>query len=278
MISSILEQSLVFLPLMLGVYISVSLMRLPDLSLESAYVCGAAVAAALQQAGAPQLLVIAGSIVGGAVVGLVVSGLNQLGRLPFLLAAIITNGLFHGIILYLLGSATVSMGARSGNELLLMAGAGLLVTGLVAGLLRSQLGYCYTAYGSNPLFLDQHGLNTSYVVVSGVTLAGTCGGLSGYFFTLSNGFADLSMGYGLFLTCLTALILGKGALPRRLPSVLVPIVGLLLLLAVQQFLLRMGLNLRYYNSFQALFVTAVLLGTPEGRQAGKQSLSNHLGV
>ena len=37
----ILEQVLLHFPLILGAYISISLLKVPDLSLESAYVCDA---------------------------------------------------------------------------------------------------------------------------------------------------------------------------------------------------------------------------------------------
>jgi ABC-type uncharacterized transport system permease subunit len=37
----ILEQCLIHVPLLLGAYITISLMKLPDLSIESAYVSGA---------------------------------------------------------------------------------------------------------------------------------------------------------------------------------------------------------------------------------------------
>jgi ABC-type uncharacterized transport system permease subunit len=58
------------------------------------------------------------------------------------------------------------------------------------------------------------------------------------------------------------------------PNVIIPLVGIITYFMIQQTLLRLGLNLKYFNAFQALFILSVLfLGQK------KQSLTlDHLGV
>src|SRR5262245_18840435 len=99
----IAEQALMHFPLILGAYISVSLMKTPNLSLESAYVFGAILgsSAVLYVQNVPMILgliiVLSMSIIGGICVGIVASLLTRAVNLPHLLSSIITIGIFHGV-------------------------------------------------------------------------------------------------------------------------------------------------------------------------------------
>ncbi len=53
-------------------------------------------------------LVLLSATGGGMIVGSIVSFLNQILHIPFLLAAIVTNGLFHGLTQYCLGTSAAS--------------------------------------------------------------------------------------------------------------------------------------------------------------------------
>lgn len=290
---ALLEQVLLCLPLLIGAYLSISLMKLPDLSLESAYLFGASLAISLQHIEiSPEFkvpLFLAVALLGGALVGLTSSILNQYLRIPFLLGAIITNGLFHGLTQFVMGEAVLSFNASfnplallpilsSAPEvgMLLLINVGVL---LVIGLLfHSQLGISFAIYGNNPQFFRSHGVSTRFVVLAGMCVANACAGLSGYLFAQSNGFVDLSMGYGVILMSLTALILGKLLYPSTYPHLAIPIIGLMTYFFIQQLLLHLGLNLKYFNAFQALFVL-IALGIGYAKKTQDRPLNlDHLGV
>lgn len=270
MIFSILEQTLMALPLILGAYLTLSLLKLPDFSLESAYLFGAVVAYLAQDLPLP--LILLASICGGIVVGLTVSFLNLNIKIPFLLAAIITNGLFHGLVQYLLGTSMRSLSVEMPFIYLAVIGGALF--GLFVLSFRSQLGMSFAIYGNNPLFFQSHKIAGNYVVAMGVAMGHGLAGLSGFLFASANGFVDLTMGFGVILLCLTALIIGKMGTKRSNPQILVPLMGLLAYFTLQQLLLRLGLNLKYFNAFQALVVLGVLfLGMKK-----QKILLDHLGV
>lgn len=273
MILPILDQVLIALPLALGAYLTLSLLKLPDFSIESAYLFGAVAAYLAGDLGLLGMLLSAGF--GGALVGAIVSTLNQCLKLPFLLAAIITNGLFHGLTQYLLGTSLQSFHPVLGvSEHVFSA---LVSAGLVGGMivvLRSQLGYSLAIYGNNPLFFQHHPVSGRFVVFAGVLLGHACAGIAGFLFAQSNGFVDLTMNFGVILLCLTALILGKSLIRTSRPNLLVPLVGLLAYFCVQQTLLHVGLNLKYFNSFQALCILGAL-----ALCRGRKKISiDHLGV
>ena len=99
----IFEQTLMHIPLMFGAYISFSLMKVPDLSIETAYVVGALCGSHMLMGtqGVPMglqlILVIVASLIGGILVGITSSLITQKAKIPHLLSSIITFGLFHGI-------------------------------------------------------------------------------------------------------------------------------------------------------------------------------------
>lgn len=279
MIAALLEQMLLALPLVLGAYISYSLLKLPDLSLESAYLFGAVSAVIAQEHGGGLAVILLAAIAGGALVGLMSSALNQFFKLPFLLASIITNGLFHGLTQFCLGTSLLSIrsqGPAALDSLYGLLAIGSLLTILLGLGLRSQLGVSYAIFGNNPAFFRHYGISMKYIVMSGVILADSLAGISGYLFAHANGFVDLSMAYGLVLLCITALVLGKVTIPK--PRILIPLAGLLGYFILQHLLLAIGMNLKYFNAFQALFVLTALLLYNKRLALTQSRQIDHLGV
>lgn len=273
MILPILNQALIAMPLLMGAYITLSLLKLPDFSIESAYLFGGVMA--YVAGNVPLPLIVLSAMLGGAMVGAIASTLNQCLKLPFLLAAIITNGLFHGLTQYVLGTSMRSFHPSlmiSEHFLFILVGISLLTVALFS--FRSQLGYSLAIYGNNPFFFRHHRTSGCYVMFFGVMAGHGCAGVGGFLFALSNGFVDLTMNFGLILFCLSALILGKSLIRTNRPNILVPLVGLMSYFCIQQSLLHVGLNLKYFNSFQALFIlTALCLF-----QRKKKVPVDHLGV
>ncbi|CUI16507.1 ABC-type transporter, permease subunit [Candidatus Protochlamydia naegleriophila] len=291
--TSILEQMLLVLPLLIGAYLSLSLMKVPDLSLESAYLFGATLGLTCQSLPLPIgikiPLVIIAAIAGGMSVGLVASCLNQYFCLPFLLGAIMTNGLFHGLTLLILGQSVKSFDPGfnllallpfgfSHQELGMLMAINLFIVLIVGIILSSQLGVSFAIFGNNSQFFKHHGLSTKYIVIAGICLADGCAGLGGYLFAQSNGFVDLTMGYGIILLCLTSLILGKMLVQSSYPTLAIPCIGLLCYFVIQQFLLNVGLNLKYFNAFQALLIMAALMTYYYQKSPLNRLDIDHLGV
>ena len=273
MLESILLQILVFFPLILGAYVSVSLMKVPDLSLESSYLFGAVLGGLTASAGVVPFFAAIG---GGAIVGALTGMLNQRCQLPFLLAAIVVNGLFHGIVQFFLKGGLLSIKPSLGGAewTVLCIVVGVIVWAFYF-ILRSQLGYAFAIYGNNPLFFKRHLVSTEYVVIMGTMLGGAAAGLSGYLFAAANGFVDVTMNYGIVLMAVTALMLGKVFLIAQKPNLIAPFLGVVLFFILQHLLLKGGFSLRYFNAFQAVLILGIWFFS----QRSKIRLAtDHLGV
>lgn len=288
------EQAFLYFPLILGAYISISLLKVPDLSIESAYVFGAICAARLMPSISSLPLpltlccAILASIVGGLLVGSVVFMLTRLFNVPHLLASILTIGLFHGVNQFVLGTSNFSLAAYDNPlawlnsialhpEFIVLATifAVLALLGLL--LFRTQLGYSFLIYGNNPAFFTNYNISSKYVFCAGLLIANALAGLSGYCVAQSSSFIDVNAGFGMALFSVTSLILGKALVRARLCSILVPVVGIFAYGIIQQGLLKVGFNLKYFTMLQSAIVLCILIGQYRHGGLRKHKIDN-LGV
>lgn len=288
------EQSCLYFPLVLGAYISISLMKLPDLSIEAAFLFGALVTARFMMlgltlpSGIALIMLLLISVLGGMMVGLTSSLLNRYAKIPHLLASILTVGLFHGLSLLTLGSSMVSLSQYQNPlssislfathpELPMLALIMILFVMVGYFFLRTQLGYACAVFGNNSRFFEHYGISTNYVVLTGVSLANGLAGLAGYFVAQSSGYVDMHAGHGMALFCITALILGKALSgTRAFFAIRVPIIGTLGYFAIIQILLAIGFNQKYFTMLQACFVLSILMYNY--RYKGRSAMADHLGV
>jgi len=290
----IVEQTCLYLPLVLGSYISMSLLKLPDLSIESAYVFGAIFGAqtiiAFKHApiGLTLFLACLASLIGGACVGATSSLISRLANIPHLLSSIITFGLFHGINQLVLQSSYVSLSGY-GNPLeliptiaqhpelmiLIIIACTLVVASIV--FFYTQLSYACAMVGNNPDFFKNYGISTNFIIILGVIVANSLAGFSGYLFAQSNSFVEITVGYGKALLCITSLILGKAVVAQnKTITVFVPLIGTIIYFTLQQLLLKVGFNLKYFTAVQALLVLIFIIVLY--RAQGRSMRSDQLGV
>ncbi len=285
----ILEQVCTYIPLVAGAYISIASLKVPDLSIESAYMFGAMLSAKLitvltfsPMLALPYILL--ASIIGGLCVGFTSSMITTYGNIPHLLSSILTIGIFHGITQAMVGSY-ISLSSSTNllitakalphhPELLSLVTIAFIILSSIYLLFKTQLGYSCIVYGNNARFFNYYGISGRYVFVSGILLSNALAGLAGYMNAQTNGFADLNIGLGKVLLCLTSLILGKTLVSaRRMPTLIVA-VGTTAYFALQQLLIKVGFDLKYFAAAQAAIVLIILLFT----YTKKHESIDHLGV
>ena len=271
----VFEQSMIYLPLALGGYISFSLLKVSDLSLESAYLMGAFGAGMTLHAlqGYPLkfvlIMTLIASIIGGMLIGLVSSCMTRCGNIPHLLSTIITFGLCQGFFL-LCSDVYVSLATYDNilmifpyidkhPELLTLLLINFLICCATFFFLRTQLGYACAIFGYNPVFFEQFKISTDYVFITGVMIANGLAGLAGFFFAQTNSLIEMNMGIGKGLFCITVLILGKAVWYDAKNSIAIPLCGLGFYFFMQQFLLKVGFNLKYFTAIQSVLVLIILL-------------------
>ena len=269
----IYEQTIVYLPLIVGAYISFSLLKVPDLSIESAYVSGGilgvlAVNANFLGSTTYAIIPLICALVGGSLVGAVSSTLTTRAGIAHLLSSIITTGIFHGINQFLLPSSYQSISINplaifsifpAYPELIMLTIISIFVLGVIFFIFRTQLGYCLAIYGNNPHFFSHYKISGNYIFSIGISISNALAGLSGYLVAQNNGFIDLNMGTGLALLAITTLVISRSIVKNSRLNIAIPTIGIGIYMILQQILIKIGFNLKYFTMIQSLVVLGFLL-------------------
>jgi putative ABC transport system permease protein len=224
-----IEIGLVFGLVALGVFLSFRVLQFPDLTVDGSFPLGAAVAATLIVSGWNPYLATVLAALAGALAGLVTAWLNVRLKILHLLASILTMIALYSINLRIMGRPNVAL---LGDETVLtplealplrsywLAPILFLIVAVAAKLLvdrflASEIGLAIRATGANPRLSRALGISTDRLILGGMALSNALVALAGALFAQSQGSADISMGVGVIVVGLAAVILGEAILPGR---------------------------------------------------------------
>jgi putative ABC transport system permease protein len=284
-ITSALEQGLLYGFMVLGVFLTFRVLDFPDLTVDGSLPLGAAVTAVIITSGhSPWLATIAGTAAGlgaGLVTGLLHLLLksgdsNTTNYGPKLLAGILVMTALYTTNLRVMGGSNVPL-LREGNIfdqiggwlsvrmtgwwlILVLAILMAIVKYVLDWFLHTELGLAMQATGDNEQMLRSLGVNTNVVRVLGLGLANALVALSGSLVAQYQGFADVGMGIGTIVAGLAGVIIGEVLFGTRSISwVLFSVIGgsivFRLLISIS---LRLGIAPTDLKLFTALLVVVAL--------------------
>lgn len=274
---TIAEQSFLFAPLVFGGYLTVALMKLPDLSLEASFLAGAIAAnSVISFYGTITTInsiiaIIFFPILAGAIIGGFNFFLTRITKLPHLLSSMITIGLMHGISQIIMQTSLLPLASHQTLLTIISEAPEYVTIGilfiinalLLHFFLKSALGVCLAVYGSNPQFFSHYHISTNAVVAFGLMIGNGLAGLSGGLIAQTHGFVEITMSTGTALQAITALMLGnlifKLISSHKKSSIIIPVTGIFLYFIIQQTLLRLGFDLKYFTAIQALAVLILMI-------------------
>lgn len=224
-----IETGFIFALVGLGVFLSFRVLNFPDLTVDGSLPLGAATAASLIVSGLDPWTATAIAMLAGAAAGLVTAWLNQALRVLHLLASILTMIALYSINLRvmgrpnqpLLGERTLftqidALGLGAYGSVLGAAVITIVALALLAAFLTSEIGLGMRATGMNPRMARAQGVRTGAMTYLGLALSNALVALAGALFAQLQGGADISMGIGVIVVGLAAVILGEAILPARL--------------------------------------------------------------
>lgn len=274
----------------LGVFVSFRVLRLIDLTAEGAFGIGAAVTAtALVRGASPVIATLVGAV-SGVLAGMVTGLLHTRARIDALLAGVLTSTALYSVMLYIMGGGELSVVTRetifSGAErawhrigggdvtllgtsvpaaswaslALLLLVVPVAASGL-AWFFRTHLGLAVRAAGDNPRMARAQAVDIGRMSVLGVALANGLVGLSGALFAQYEGFANVQMALGAFVTAVGCLVLGEALVGgERLGAQLAgAVAGTVLFRLLVAAALRAGLDPNTLKLATAVFVVVVLV-------------------
>lgn len=280
-----IELGLVFGLVGLGVYLSFRVLSFPDLTVDGSFPLGGGVAAALIVADADPWLATLAAAAAGGVAGLVTGWLNVRLKILHLLASILTMIALFSVNLRIMGRPNVALLGEptvftpfewlglpfTWLQPLVFLAVAVLATLLVDLYLLSEVGLALRATGANPRVARAQGVHTDRAVLAGLAVSNALVGLAGALFAQSQGGADVSMGIGIIVVGLAAVIVGETLVPGRgvVLGTLACVVGSLVYRLVIALALNadvLGLKAQDLNLVTAVLV-ALALTLPNLRRA-----------
>jgi putative ABC transport system permease protein len=225
-----LETGLAFALVALGSYVTFRVLDFPDLTVEGSFPLGAAVAAQSMTAGLDPWTSMLAAVAAGCGAGFITAFLNLKLRILHILAGILTAIALYSINLRIMGrpnigllrvdtvySEVARLGVPSFYVPLVLLAAVVVVCKLALDLfLGTGYGLAMRAAGANPRMAQANGVRVQRMIVIGLAIANGLTALSGALFAQMLGAADVSMGIGVIVVALAAVIGGTAILPSRL--------------------------------------------------------------
>ena len=223
------ETGLVFALVALGSYLTFRILDFPDLTVEGSFPLGAAVSAKLMTSGVdPWTASLAGGVA-GSLAGLATGFLNVKLRILHILAGILTAIALYSVNLRIMDRPNIGLinmttvyspleklGVPSlYAPLVLLLVVVLVCTGLLDLFLATGFGLAMRAAGANPRMAAANGVRVNRMIVVGLAIANGLTGLAGALFAQMLGAADVSMGIGVIVVALAAVIGGTALMPSR---------------------------------------------------------------
>jgi putative tryptophan/tyrosine transport system permease protein len=217
---AIVTQVITFMPLALGISISYRLLRATDMTLDGSFVLGAAVFAHLVTLGVAPTLAGICALFAGSCAGVMVSLIQQGGRVDPLLAGVLATFILTSGNLLIMGRPNINLLSQHtlvSNAFASSDSYGWMVTGLYALifcllsclLIRTRFGLMLRALGDNPTLLKKLGHRVELYRCAGFAFTNTLAAGAGMLTAQTVGYADVSMGFGMTLTGIGAIILGQ---------------------------------------------------------------------
>lgn len=221
-IISAIAEGLLWSFMAIGIYISFRILKKPDLTAEGSFPFGGAVAAALIVNDVHPVLATIIAFFAGAVAGYLTGLLMTKGKIPGLLAGILLMTGLYSLNLVVMGRSNISLLNRPritglvNNYISLPMDfdaiiIALFMLSIVLSLLiyffKADAGQALIATGDNEKMARSMGISTDNMKMLGLALANGLVGLSGALIGQYNGYVDISMGIGVFVIGLAAVII-----------------------------------------------------------------------
>lgn len=275
LITSTIGQGLLWGVLALGLFLTFRILNFPDMTVEGTFPFGAAICVSALVHGVDPMLATILAFLGGMLTGLVTGLLYTKGKIPVLLAGILTMTGVYSINLLILGKANVGLLNKAtllNGKLLqkLPANFPTIVIGLLAAILiilllalflNTDLGQSFIATGDNENMARSLGINTDNMKILGLMISNGLIGLAGGLLAQNGGYADVNMGIGTMVIGLAAIIIGEVAygdlsLTARLIAV---VIGSIIYRLILLLVLQLGFSTNDFKLISAIILAICMM-------------------
>lgn len=205
----------------LGIFITMKIFSIPDITTDGSYALGAVFTAILLTAHWPAWAIIPVVILAGAFAGSLTGIIHTKLKIDALLAGILVMTGLYSVNLTFLGRSNVplinvqtifSCLHPFANDIYNQAATALLFIVIISGtlgyLLKTDFGIAMRATGNSPSMTRALGVNNDVMKITGLAMANALTALSGYLVAQYQNFTDINMGIGIVITGLGSVLIG----------------------------------------------------------------------
>jgi len=274
-----LLQGLCFAGIAFGIYISMKIFNIPDITTDGSYTLGGVVTGILLTHNQPGWLILLTVTGAGAAAGALTGIIHTKLKINALLAGILVMTALYSVNLTILGRSNLPLLSLptlfsvvniltdpNQNSLIILSLFVAALTLLIGYLLKTDFGIAMRATGNSEQMIRALGVNTDRMKIIGLAIANALTALSGYLITQMQGFADISMGIGVVIIGLGSVIIAETLINwLQITSVWLSLVLVLAGAIIFQFVLALtlsiGVNPNMLKIVTAVFVL-IIVGLP----------------
>jgi putative tryptophan/tyrosine transport system permease protein len=269
-----LLQGLCFSALALGIYISMKIFNIPDITTNGSYTLGGVVTAILLTHHLPTYIILPAVIAAGGIAGALTGIIHTKLKINALLAGILVMTALYSVNLSLMGRSNLPLinvtslfnlvnisPDPNHNTFWVLSIFVIVITLLIGYLLKTDFGVAMRATGNSETMIRSLGVNTDRMKIMGLALANALTAVSGYLISQLQGFTDISMGTGIVIIGLGSVIIAETFINwLSITSVWLSLILVLAGAVIFQFVLAITLDIGIdANLLQAVTAVFVLL-------------------
>lgn len=261
----------------LGIFISMKIFNIPDITTDGSYTLGAVVTAVLLTAHWNIAAIIPVVLIAGAIAGTLTGLIHTRLKIEALLAGILVMTGLYSVNLTLLGRSNVPLlnvstvfstlkifNVSVYNNVIISLVFIVIITFIVGYILRTDFGIAMRATGNSAPMTRAMGINNNKMKIIGLAIANSLTALSGYLVAQFQNFTDINMGIGIVITGLGSVLIGEALIKwwgvrSILWSLVIVICGSILFQMVLAFTLSIGVDPNMLKLVTASFVLLIVI-------------------
>ncbi len=269
-------QGLGFVALGLGIFLTLRIFNIPDITTDGSYTLGGAVTAVMLVNDCNPFFTLVIVLISGMIAGVMTGLVHTKLKVNALLAGILVMTALYSVNLSIMGRSNIpliqiknifSAIRFSNNEItnyiFVYSLFAICLFAFVTWLLKTDFGIAMRATGNSETMVRAMGVDTQRMKIIGLALANGLTALSGYLITQYQGFADINMGIGIVISGLGSVIIGESLVKfiknkRLFIQLLGVIAGAILFRLILAGALTLGLNPNYLKLITASIVLLVV--------------------
>jgi putative ABC transport system permease protein len=273
---SVLVQGLCYSGIALGIYISMKIFNIPDITTDGSYTLGGVVTAVLITHHQPGYLILPIVVLAGGIAGALTGLIHTKLKINALLAGILVMTALYSVNLTIMGTSNLPLinvptifsfihisADPNQNAFWIVSGFVLIITIIIGYLLKTDFGIAMRATGNSESMIRALGVNTDRMKITGLAVGNALTAISGYLISQFQGYTDISMGIGIVIIGLGSVIIAETLLnwfkiTSVWPSLLLVLSGAIIFQLVLAVTLDLGVNPSLLKIVTAVFVLLIV--------------------